>query len=242
MFLNNNFLRGSLKLYRYKLKAHSFLLYSLIAAQLLALLFSLGGTSHMASSNGEVSVTLNMYSASLVIAFTLFWIFFVSYQLPTSRYKKLERPLVVNSLSGSVSDIGFLLTACVFGGITSSLFGIILRIFVFVRSNPAQILHDHFFLTLGDLLIGMAAGIMYMVVISAIGYLMGMLVRISMAFILIIPAILFGLIRVYTNSMQHFLEYFTAESSLPLFILKIIAATIIVYGASILLSDRKELA
>lgn len=240
MSLNHSFPDITFKLYRYKLKAHSFFLYSLITVQLLALFFSYGGVSSMSSGNGEVSVHLNTYSASLVIAFTLLWIFFVGYQLPTSRYKKLELPLVANNLSGCVSDIGFLLTACVFGGLTSSLFGVILRILMFLRFNPEQILLEHFFLSPGDLLLGITAGIMYMAVFSALGYLLGMFVRISMAFILIIPAVIFGLTRIYPNSLQGFFEYFGAEASLPLFALKITVATILIYGASLLLSNRKE--
>ena len=240
MSLNHSFPDITLKLYLYKLKAHSFFLYSLITVQLLALFFSYGGVSYMSSGNGEVSVHLNTYSAGLVIAFTLLWIFFVGYQLPTSRYKKLELPLVANNLSGCVSDIGVLLTACVFGGITSSLFGVILRILMFLRFNPEQILLEHFFLSPGDLLLGITAGIMYMAAFSALGYLMSMFVRINMAFILIIPAVIFGLTRIYPNSLQGFLEYFGAEASLPLFALKITVATILIYGASILLSNRKE--
>lgn len=230
----------SLKQYVYKLKAYSNLFYGLILVQMIALLFSLNGTSYMSSSNGELFVSLKIYSANLVIAFSFFWVLFVAIQLTTKQYKKIELPLVTNRLSGNLSDAGFLMTACVFGGITSSLIGVLLRVVMYFTFDRSQIIFNKFLLTFSDLLLGMIVAILYMVLISALGYLMGVLTKVSMAFVIIIPSVILGLLRVYTDFVQTLIVFFTRETSLPLFALKLIITSLILFGVSILLSNRRE--
>jgi|SRR5665648_90122 len=113
----------SLKQYFYKLKVNTNLLNGLMFAQLIALLFSLGGVGSMSSGNGQLTVSLSNYSANMIIIFSIIWIIIVALDLTTKAYKQMEIPLVGNRLTGNLSDIGFLMTASVFAGITSSLGG-----------------------------------------------------------------------------------------------------------------------
>ncbi len=235
-----NLLSISLKLYKYKLKAYSTLFYGLILAQIIALLFSLSGISHMSSSNGELSVSVSIHSANLVIVFSLFWILFIAIQLTSKEYKKLELPLVSNKLSGNLSDVGFLMTACVFGSITSSLVGVLLRVLMYFTYDRSQIIYDQFFILFSDLLLGIVVTTFYMVLISAIAYLTGLLIKVSMAFVILIPAAIFGLLRVYTDFFQAVIISFTRETSLPIFGLKVIIVSLIIFGICVLLSNRRE--
>ncbi|MCB8814008.1 hypothetical protein [Desulfosporosinus shakirovi] len=230
----------SIKQYVYKLKAYSTLFYGLLLAQIITLFFSLNGISHMSSSNGELSVSVNSYSASLVIVFSFFWILFAAIQLTTKQYKKIENPLVTNRISGNLSNIGFLMTACVFGGITSSLVGVLLRIIMYFTFDRSQIISDEFILAFSDLLLGISVAILYMVLISGMGYLTGMLTKVSMAFVIIIPAVIIGISKAYADIFQSLIKFFTLESSLPLFALKVIITSILMFGVSILLSNRGE--
>ncbi|MDO0821680.1 hypothetical protein [Desulfosporosinus nitroreducens] len=231
----------SLKQYVYKLKAYSTLFYGLLLAQIIALFFSLlNGISYMSSGNGELSVSVNTYSASLVIIFSFFWILFAAIQLTTKQYKQLENPLVTNSISRNLSNIGFLMTACVFGGITSSLVGVLLRIIMYFTFDRSQIISDEFILAFSDLLLGISVAILYMVLISGIGYLTGVLTKVSMAFVIIIPAVIIGISKAYTDIFQSLIKFFTLESSLPLFGLKVIITSILLFGVSILISNREE--
>lgn len=138
----------------------------------------------MSSSNGELSVSVNTYSASLVIGFSLFWIFFIGIQLTTKQYKKIEIPLVTNRLSGNLSDVGFLMIASIFGSVTSSLVGVLQRVIMYFSFDRSQIIFDKFFISFYDLMFGMVVGILYMILISALGYLMGSITKLSMAFVL----------------------------------------------------------
>ena len=236
-----NLLSISLKQYFYKLKANTGLVNRLIITQIFALFFSLvGGSGNMSSSNGELLVSLKTYSASTVIFFSLLWIVIVAILLTTKQYKKIEIPLVVNRLSGSLSDLGFLMTASVFAGITSSLIGVFLRIIMYFTFDRSKLIFDGLFLTLSDLLLGLVVAILYMILISAVGYFIGMLTQLNMAFVILIPAVIFGTLRVYTNFSLAVIHFLTSEVSLPLFALKVISLTIVFFGASLFLSNRME--
>ncbi|MBC2728179.1 hypothetical protein [Desulfosporosinus sp.] len=241
MFLKEaDLLSFSFKQFVYKLKAHSNLLYGLMLIQIIALFFSIGGVSHMSSSNGELSVSVNTYSASLVIGFSFIWIFFIGILLTTKQYKKIELPLVTSSLSGNLSDIGFLMIASIFGGITSTLVGVLQRIILYIFFDRSQIIFDKFLISFYDLMLGIVIGTLYMILISALGYLIGSITKLSMAFVLIIPAIIFGFLRVYTDFFQKVLLVYTKEAALPLFALKVLITVIILFGVSSLLSPNKE--
>jgi len=235
-----NLLSISLKQYFYKLKAHTGLVNRLIITQILALLFTLGAGSSMSSFGGDIMVTIRNYSASMVIVFSFLWMTTVAILLTTKEYKKIEMPLVGNRASGNISDVGILMTASVFAGITASLVGVLLRVIIYFTFDRSKIIFDQFFLTLSDLLLSMAVGILYLILISALGYLIGMLTQVNMAFAILIPGLIYGSLRVYTGLAQSVFEFYVVDISLPLFALKVIITSILLFGASLLLSNRME--
>ena len=236
-----NLLSISLKQYLYKLKAHTGLLNRLIITQMLALFFTLaGGSGMMSSGNGELSVSLKTYSASTVIVFSFLWIVIVAILLTTKQYKKVEIPLVANRITGNLSDIGLLMTASVYAGITSSLAGVFVRVIMYFTFDRSKIVIDGFFLTFSDLLLGMVVAILWMILISALGYFIGIVAQINLAFVILISVTIFGTLRVYANFYLFVFKYFVSEVSLPLFALKVISLTVVLFGASLFLSNRME--
>lgn len=233
----------SLKQYFYKLKANTGLVNRLIITQIIALLFSLaGGSGLMSSSNETVSVSVRTYSASMVIVFSLLWITTVAILLTTKQYKKMEMPLVGNRMSGNLSDVGLLMTASVFAGITSSLVGVLLRVIMYFTFDRSRIVSDGFSLTFSDLLLGMVVAILYMGLVSAMSYLIGMLAQDNVAFLVLIPVAIFGSLRAYNNYFfaQSIYRFYVEDVSLALFALKVIITSIIIFGVSMLLSNRME--
>jgi len=231
----------SFKQYYYKLKAHTGLLNRLLLTQILALLFSLiGGTSSMGTSSGQLSVTVRSYSANMVIVFSILWVIIVAVLLTTKPYKQLERPLVGNRLTGNLSDVGFLMTACVFAGVTSSLGGVLLRNVMYFISDRSTMALDGFFLTFTDLMFGMVVAILVLVLVSAMGYLVGVLVQANKVLAILIPVVIMGALRVYTHLEQFVLEFYFVNASLPWFALKVIITSITLFGVSIMISDRME--
>lgn len=182
----------SFKQYFYKLKAHTNLLNRLLITQILALLFSLGGTNSMSVGSGQLSVSMRSYSANMVIVFSILWVMIVAVLLTTKPYKQIEMPLVGNRLTGNLSDVGLLMTASVFAGVTSSLGGVLLRDIMYFISDRSTMALDGFFLNFTDLMLGMAVAILVLVLVSAMGYLIGVLVQTNKAFAIIIPVATIG--------------------------------------------------
>ncbi|WP_242833872.1 hypothetical protein [Desulfosporosinus sp. OT] len=192
----------------------------------------------MSSGNGELSVSVKSYNSNIVIVFSLLWIMFIAVQLISRPYKKMEFPLVTNRLSGNLSNIGFLVTGCLFGGITSSLVGVLLRLITYFMFDRSQVVFNRFFLS--DLLLGIFVAILYMLLFSALGYFIGVLAQLNVSFVIIIPAVILGVLRVYNDFSQSVFKFFAFEVSLIMFVLKVIITSTILFSFSIFLSNRKE--
>lgn len=118
MFLiETNLFEVTRRQYNFKLKAYFDLFFSLIMFQVIGILFSLGGTS----SQGMNYITITNYSSSIVMILTFMILFSLSIIIQTANYKRFAAVIVKNSYSSSLSDIAFIITICIFGGITASL-------------------------------------------------------------------------------------------------------------------------
>lgn len=233
----------SLKQYFYKLKANTDLVNRLMITQIIALLFSLtGGNGLMSSSNETVSVSVRAYSASMVIVFSLLWISTVAILLTTKQYKKMEMPFVGNRMSGNLSDVGVLMTASVFAGITSSLYSVLLRVIMYFTVDRSKVVSDGFSLTFSDLMLGVVVTILYMCLVSAVGYFIGIMAQVNMAFLVLIPVVFFGSLQGYNDYFfaQSIYKFYIEDVSLSIFALKVIITSLILFGASMLLSNRME--
>jgi len=172
------------------------------------------------------------------------WIATVAIMLTSKQYKQIELPLVGNRVSGNLSDVGFLMTASVFAGITSSLVGVLLRVIMYFTVDKSKLVSDGFLLTFSDLLLGIIIAILYMGLVSAVSYFIGMLTQLSKAFVLLIPAGIFGAFRVIGDDdyifAQSIYQFYVVDVSLPLFALKVIITSLIFFGVSMILSNRME--
>jgi hypothetical protein len=181
--------------YVYKLKAYSGYFCGLILAQIIALIFSFSGTE----MGGSGTYTYHYYSAQIVVLFTEFWALIIAILLCTRQSKNESFALPGNRLSDCLSDISYMLTCCLFGGITSALAGVALRIPVYF-GNQGILFLDGFYPDAGVIFTIFATTALYMLFFSAAGYLCGTLVRFSKAFFLIIPALIAGTIFLECNS------------------------------------------
>ena len=230
----------TLKQYFYKLKAYSTLVNRLIILQSIALLISLAGVSTMSTGNGELNFSMKYYSANIALGYTFIWIFFVAIYLTTKQYKNMDFSLVGNRVSSNLSNIGFLLSACVFGGVIASLFNALLRVVIYFISDRSQIIMDGFYLAYPDLLLGIVVAILYMFLIAVIGYFFGVLTQINKIFAIIGPAVFLGLTGGNNEVLKIIFGFFTSEVSLSIFAVKIIIVSIVLFGFSVLLSNRME--
>ena len=88
--------------------------------------------------------------------------------------------------------------------------------------------------------LGLIAAILYMILISALGYFIGMLTQVNMAFVILVPTVILGTVRVYPDFSLAVVNFLISEVSLPLFALKVFSLTSVLFGASLFLSNRME--
>ena len=115
------------KQYLYKLKANIDAFSSLLAIQLLAIIFSYGGVGSSGMSSGDIHISVKYYSADLVIIFTLIWAFVTAITITTRSYRNHDFTFITNRLSSSLSNILFIVTTAMIGSLTAILAGNVLR-------------------------------------------------------------------------------------------------------------------
>ena len=232
------------KQYVFKLKANIDALSSLVGIQLLAILFSFGGVGSIGSSSESININVKYYSADLVIAFTMVWAFVSAITITTKPYRHYDFTFVTNRISSSISN-GFIFTdgkyTCWNHSDAFGVFAIGFGLFFFdeqVFSIP---------IVAGDQIIGIVVSILYVFCASSMGYLVGTLVQVSKVFIVLIPVSVIGTLFLWVPTMQgkepliaNVYRFYFTESSLSLFMIKIVITTALFFAASISILNRLE--
>ena len=241
----NSLLETVKKQYNFKLRLYMNLFISLVVVKVIAILFTAGGTGSYGTGTGNIYFYEKFYSSNIIIAFTLLWAFFAAVLLTTRDYRDMDFVFIGNRLSSNISNMGFLVTASLAGGFTAVLGGVLLRVILYYSLGPYNILSDYYFVSLGDLSRAVLATFLYLILACALGYFCGILVQLSKAFVVILPALFFGtLITVSAREEAHLVDYvfnfIVEESSFTLFLVKVIFTAAILFGSSLLLSNRLE--
>jgi hypothetical protein len=226
--------------YLFKLKANIDAFSSLIGIQVIALLFSLGGMGMSGSSSSYFTLTVRSYSADVVMAFTMIWGLVTAITITTRSYRNFDFTFVTNRLSSSLSNVLFLVTASLLGGVTSILSGYLVRVAGYFFLGHTLYSSE---MAAGELILGIIAASLYILTASSIGYLFGTLAQVSKAFIIVIPALLIGFLflDISFNPMpiqQEIYQFYFIESSFILFLIKILLTTAILFGTSSILFNR----
>jgi hypothetical protein len=182
------------KQFRYKVKAYLGVFSSLIILQLVAIAFSFNGVSSSGSGSDSFSISISTYSANMVIAFTILWVFIISIMLTTKSYRNDDFSFVSNRLTSSLSTIVFLLAASIAAGVTAMLSSFLLKSIVYYFLSYEIIAGSTSSASAGEFFMGLIATIFYLVLFSSFGYFIGMLVQLHRAFAISIPAVIFGLL------------------------------------------------
>lgn len=233
------------KQYMYKCKSYIQVLTSLIFIQVLAILFSLGGSSMMGSTSSSYDVNVYYYSADIVIVFTMLWGFITSILITTKAYRSDDFTFVTNRLTSGISNILFLLTASLLGGLTAMLSTFVIKDIRYLIGGTSFTSTEHAASISVELLLGLFAAVLYIILFSALGYLAGTLVQFYRGFIVLLPALFIGLFFISgsqgANSFLTFVYHFLfTESSFILFVGKIVVLAILFFGSALALSNRME--
>jgi hypothetical protein len=230
--------------YRYKLKAFTGVYMGLIMVQMIGILLSLGGNGGASFSNGMYTVDVTISSSSLVIMLTMVWAFLNAILITTKAYREDDFTFVSNRLTYNLSNIAFLLTACVIGAVTALLTTGITRILTYVMIDIDFFLTFAQEVTVGDYTRGAIVAFLYILLAATVGYLIGMMTQFNKGLIILLPVIIIGLsVVTQSNSNPGFvniLEFYFIEHSFILFSIKAIVTILIGFGLSIVLSNRLE--
>jgi hypothetical protein len=226
--------------YLYKLKAYTYWIFALILLQLLGLMFSLSGIQYMSAGSAILNVSIKYYSADVVIVFSFVWIFFITTRIASKPYKTMDFTLVTNRVSSHLSNIGILVTAAIFSGMTSSLMTYVLKAIMYFTLDRSQIGTNGFYPVLSDLLLGIAMTSLYMILISATSFFIGILVQIHVLFAVLFPAILLGMAKVNPQLLKLIFDYFASETSPSVFMLKVVFWSLLLFFFSCLISNKME--
>lgn len=231
-----NYLEIVRKQYFHKLKANFRLFGSMAIMQLLGVLFSLGGSGGSGGGNGFLYIDITYYSADNVVFFTLLWGLMVAIHLTTKAYRNEDFTFVTDRITSHLSNILFLLTSCVIGGICAIFSGFLLKdaMYYIFQSN---FLKATSFIDLSELSIGVVATCLYILLVTAFGYFVGALVQLNKSFIFIIPAFFVGFTAIKKES---YLGFFFTEHSLLFFSIKVILISALLFLVSIATFNRME--
>ncbi|UII56934.1 hypothetical protein LS684_05710 [Cytobacillus spongiae] len=229
------------KQYFFKLKGFVGAITSLLIAQLFALLFSLGGLMSLSTGSGDgTSVTISSYSANLVIAFTMIWGFVSAFTITTRAYRNDDFTFVSTRLSSNLANILYIVSLSMIGGFTSLLSGIGLKVFIFYQQGADQIIGSPF--SPLDIIVGLLSTSLYVFLISALGYLLGVIIQLHKLFAIVLSSLLIGLLIVGENFpiLQLVLEFFYLETSLFQFTLKVLFTSGLLFVSAISISNHLE--
>jgi hypothetical protein len=232
------------KQFRFKMKSYRGMFTSLMMLQIIGILFSLGGEGGGGGGSETFSYDMNYYSGNIILAFMMIWVFISAIVVTTQAYRFDDYSFVANRLSSHLSNILFLGWASVIGGVSFVLASQSLKLAIlfqkdreFIESQP---------ITMLQMAEGLAATILYLFLFTALGYLVGMLVQRNKAFIIILPALLFGslFLNVFLASESTLVidigQIFVRETFFLLFMLKVLLTSALAYAISVWISNSLE--
>ncbi|MCM3568583.1 hypothetical protein [Neobacillus mesonae] len=231
--------------YAYKLKAYIQVFMSLVMIQVIAVLFSLGGTGMMGSGGGLIDLELHYYSADVVVAFTILWGFITAVLITTKAYRNDDFLFVTNRITSNFSNMLFLLTASIIGGVTAVLSTFLVKIMISLLKKDLYISGPADLASITDMLSGIFASILYIFLFCALGYLVGTLVQLNRLFAFVLPVVFIG--GVFLDGMrgegaiiQGLYRFFFTEPSIALFSIKVICTLALLFTGAFVLSNRME--
>jgi hypothetical protein len=197
------------------------------------------------SSSETVDVEVHYISADLVVFFTMIWGFIIAIIITTKAYRNDDFTFVTNRLSSNLSNLLFLLTASIIGGLTAMLSTNLLKVIMYFFVGQLTISSTSMVSAPVEFILGIFATSFYIFLFCALGYLIGTLVQIHKVFALLVPALFFGalvLSEISGNAgiMANFFGFIFTESSILLFMIKIMVTSGLLFASAFVLSNRME--
>lgn len=230
------------KQYFFKLRANIDAFSSLVGIQLLACLFSLGGVGSSGSGGNGVSIIVKYYSADIVIVFTMIWSLVTAITITTKPYRYHDFTFVTNRMTSSYSNILFLLTASILGAVTAILSRYLI---LFIGSTFFHFELYGLAFQGKALIISLFASTLYIFFAGSIGYFIGTLAQVNKMLVIFIPGLVIGSLFIdglmgNDPLLMRIFQFYLLESSIFIFIIKIIISTALFFITSMAILNDME--
>ncbi|WP_078553055.1 hypothetical protein [Bacillus alkalicellulosilyticus] len=240
---SNETLNLAKKQYKYKTKAYMNAFVSMIFVQCIAIIFSFNGIESMGTGSDTIFVTVNIINGNAILFFTLIWAFVISLTLTKKAYRDIDFVFPSTRLTSHLSNIGLLITISVIGAISCLLGSAFVRLISFVIHSTSFTI-ESFLIGPLEFAMGILVSSLYLLLVCTVGYVFGLLVQWHKAMGFVIPAFLIGYhiqeVRSVGQVRFTVIQFFTSETSLLLFVIKVIVSVSILLFVIVKLTNRLE--
>lgn len=233
------------KQFFHKLKAYIGVFSSLLVMQLIGIVLGFGTGSGGSSSGGTLTVNYSFLTGDMPVIFTLLWAFSMGILVTTLAYRNDAFSFVSNRLSHNISSILFLLFASVIAGTLATLAGSIIKFISSFQSNPLFAEASGLFSSPADFFIMILTSVLYTVLFASLGYVVGSFIQRSKFVLPLLIAAIFVIPLLQLNTggqdlIANIVAFFGTETSLLLFLIKIIVTISILFAISIGVTTKTE--
>lgn len=226
-----------------KMRIYVSLFTTLMATQLFAFIVSFAGISTTGTGSSTINFQEKTYSGVVIFAFTLIWAFSMGITLTTKGYRNDHYAFVTNRLTGHLSNLLVMLTASIMGGVTTTLSSDTFKLLIyFIYKNQRDVVGTGN--SVHNLALGMLVGVLYLFLMATIAYFIGLLAVFSRLALIGLTAIVLAAQILESGKaptpLAQFFQFYYHETSLLLFILKIIVSVACFFAVSVALTRQSE--
>lgn len=222
----------------YKIHAHHSMFATMMIMQILGLIFSYSSES-WGTGTENLYVHMTIYSGNIIITFSLIWAFLMAFMLTRNPIKNMMNTFITTKKVNHLSNFLFLIFLSVIGGISCYLISFLFKSIIVLFQSEKTILIEQ--VTLFEVFIGTIATILYMLLVTAVGYLIGEMIQLHKIFIAIIPITIVGFIIIFPEEViAPIFQFFTWETNMFIFAVKIICVVSGMFLLSTLFDKHME--
>lgn len=226
------------KQYVHKLHAHHNMFGTMMFVQLIAAFLTPWNQS-FSTGTMRAEFFVHVISADIIIIFTSIWMIIVAIQLTTKAAKNKMSTFVTTKQTNRLSNMLFILTLGIIGGVTTQLLGIAVKIIspILFPNKELVFLAE---LTGMDMVIGIVGTILYLLLFASIGFLIGEIVQLHPTLIIIVPAIIIGLFILFTDVFGEIFAFYFFTSNILIFLIKAGFTVLLCFFISFFIGNRLE--
>lgn len=225
----------------FKIKSYTGIFHSLIVLQVLGMFLStLGDSSMYSETSPGNSISVHYINSRVIVGMTAAWLFINTLILTTKAYREDDFTYVSSRWSRLLANICFLLILALIGSVTSFLATNVMTIYLALGNKELIVTTS---LSIFSVFLGIIGVLGYFVLVSSIAYVIGSIIQRNILYGIgtSLIYILVGIMVMWLNSsVVQIIYFFTKESNVIFYLLKVIFTSSLLYGLSWLMSKNQE--